>query len=36
MSVKLAFERVYQTDKDLEKAKKLSKEIFDIAMELYN
>lgn len=36
MSVKLAFERVYQTEKDLEKAKKLSKEIFDIAMELYN
>ena len=36
MSVKLAFERVYQTEKDLEKAKKLSKEIFEIAMELYN
>lgn len=36
MSVKLAFDKVYQTEKDLEKAKKLSREIFEIAMELYN
>ncbi len=36
MSVKLAFDKVYQTEKDLEKAKKLSREIFNIAMELYN
>lgn len=36
MSVKLAFDKVYNDEKDLEKAKKLSKEIFNIAMELYN
>lgn len=36
MSVKLAFEKVYNDEKDLEKAKKLAKEIFEIAMELYN
>ena len=36
MSVKLAFDKVYNDEKDLEKAKKLSREIFNIAMELYN
>lgn len=36
MSVKLAFDKVYNDEKDLPKAKKLSKEIFEIAMELYN
>lgn len=35
MSVKLAFEKVYNDEKDLPKAKKLAKEIFETAMELY-
>ena len=36
MSIKMAFDKLYQTEDDFQKAAVLSQRIFDLAMSMYN